>query len=177
MLVLMGIKHCGKSTVGRLIAKRRNVPFFDLDDELEYEFSPDRKFSFREIYKKEGKSGFHGLEVKALKRIAGLGMDNPVLSLGGGTVENTDAMNIVERLGLSVYLKEDEEVLFERIIRTGIPPFLEGDDPASVFHSLYERRNSLYLSKADVIIQLDGRNPEDAAEYTETQIDKYLRSR
>ncbi len=177
MFILMGIKHCGKSTVGRLIAEKRDIPFFDLDHELEYEFSPDRKFSFREIYRTEGKSVFLELEVKALKRIAGLNLKNAVLSLGGGTVENPEAMSIVKRIGISVYLKENENVLFKRIIKTGIPPFLEGDNPAALFHDLYERRDSLYLSEADIIIHLDGRTPEDAAEYTETQIDKYLRSR
>jgi len=177
MFVLMGIKHCGKSTVGKLIAVRKKIPFFDLDDELEYEFSPDRRFSFREIYGTVGISGFHELEIKALKRIDRLNLDEAVLSLGGGTVENTEAMNIVEKLGLSVYLKEKEDRLFKRIRETGIPPFLEGDNPSALFHDLYERRDSLYLSHADIIINLDGRNPEDAAEYTEAQIDKYLRSR
>jgi shikimate kinase len=72
-----------------------------------------------------------------------------------------------------VYLEEDEDVLFQRVQASGIPPFLATDDPRGAFHLLYEKRTALYRKKADLTINARGKNPrevlEDIASRTEVR--------
>ena len=161
--IIMGIKHCGKSTIGKALADSMDFSFIDLDIEVEREYSKNRSFSFREIYKKEGKEGFHKLETAALKRLYGGSSAEPsVLALGGGTVENPEAVKILKTCGLKIYLKESEDTLFKRIISSGLPPFLDGQNPKEQFHDLYLKRDLMHTELADLIVELEGRSPSAA---------------
>ena len=58
MIVLMGIKHSGKTSLGKLLAKTLNLTFMDLDNLLEEQYSKNRILDFRQLYVKFGESGF-----------------------------------------------------------------------------------------------------------------------
>ncbi|MBI3954897.1 AAA family ATPase, partial [Candidatus Gottesmanbacteria bacterium] len=87
-IVLIGMKGCGKSTVGKLLAERLKIQFIELDCELEkihYQVKKEKIF-FREIYQKYGQTYFRKLETKALKMLLREFVDkNYVLACGGGT--------------------------------------------------------------------------------------------
>jgi shikimate kinase len=186
-IYLMGMKHCGKSTLGRMLARRWDIRFLDLDDEIvndhlshENTHVESRQPDVRGIYRKLGKTGFQALESQAATRVAsdartsGSGL---ILALGGGTIENEDAMNAFPPEDLFAYLEEDADVLFARIRRGGLPPFLSGPDPYGEFLSLYDRRTALYRQKATITVPLAGKSIEAALMLLENMLQEYLDGR
>lgn len=156
MIVLMGIKHSGKTILGKMTAKALNLPFLDLDDLLEEQYSKDRLFSFRELYMKLGETGFRELEIKAINSIS---MNKEgILALGGGTIENIRAMERVKKAALLVFLDTEEEVLYKRIKKNGFPSFLE-KSPEKLFHELFIKRRTLYSETANITLELTNESP------------------
>ena len=83
-----------------------------------------------------------------------IGEENLVISLGGGAADNDPLMKLIKKHGTLVYLYVEEAHLLKRILRGGIPPFLDEDDIEGSFHRLYERRNRRYSKDCDHLIQL-----------------------
>lgn len=174
-LVLMGLKHSGKTTLGTLAAKRWNMAFRDLDDLLltlaRKNLDPPPK-TCRELYRRN--SGlFRKYEALAAADVSIMMKEKPlVLSLGGGAVENRAVPLLLREQAekdilIRVYLMEEEEVLFKRISAGGIPPFLEGADPRRAWQSLFLKRHRLYTAEADITLPLSGANPVEALEMLE----------
>jgi shikimate kinase len=178
LLVLMGMKNCGKTTVGRLISTKLQVPFQDLDEAVESIFQEQKSYflSVREIYRNFGKEYFQNLETLALEQICSSPSppSNPVgtrgaesafpslvLALGGGTIENPSALAVLDTKGFFVYLEEEEPILLQRILRGGIPSFLNEQDPEGDFHQLFLRRTALYRDRADLTLPIEGKNPDE----------------
>ncbi len=169
MIFLTGIKHCGKSTLGRLCARELRRPFYDLDSLVWDNLTAagtGKYGSIREYYRREGKGAFQEQEVQALRELISRRhpSPSPITALGGGTLENPAARELC-RQGFILYLKEAPEVLFSRIMEGGIPPFLEGPDPWALFQELYRRREDLYQETADRAVSLQGAPPREAARY------------
>ncbi len=176
MIFLAGIKHCGKTTLGRMCAQALNRPFYDLDDlireSLEKDF-PGRYASLRDFYRREGKEAFQNREAAALRSllqdIPQDRQDSPsapgsaLTALGGGTLENPAARELC-RQGTVIYLRESPEILYRRILQNGLPPFLEGPDPQALFNDLYQRRDPLCREAADTELPLKGAPISQAAQ-------------
>ena len=116
--------------------------------------------SVREIWQNMGKDEFQLLEEDASRNfvewiIPDLDGEGCILSLGGGTVENTGAMAWIGKKGTNVYIQGDEEMLFQRIMANGHPPFLSEEQPREDFSALYRRRDALYRSFAHLIHPVD----------------------
>jgi shikimate kinase len=189
-LILCGMKHCGKSTLGRMLANRLLVPFWDLDDIIEemHEQETGAHVRCRDIYNRYGRPEFRTREAAAAGRVAefmGCTSGEPgccdsgkrkktysscpptagirgVLAVGGGTPANRDAMTALEGAGYWIYLEESPEILYNRILAGGLPPFLEGDDPKARFDEIYSRRSKLYRSIAQRIVSIDGRGIDES---------------
>src|SRR6056297_2227080 len=141
-LYLAGLKHCGKTTLGKLIAARTDREFYDLDELLLEVAAGQGYSSVREIYRTAGREKFQEYEAAAARKAP---LSAAILSLGGGTIENPSAYEALKLGGSLIYLQVEEAVLFKRIERGGLPPFLIGDRPAAeLFHELYIRRHNLY---------------------------------
>ncbi|MCP4134886.1 MAG: hypothetical protein GY754_28180 [bacterium] len=168
-IILSGIKHCGKSSVGKELANRLGILFADLDDLI---LKNTKGFNtIREIYKKSGAEHFMKLEQNSLETFFTANLNESfVLSLGGGTIENPGAISILENQGKTFFLDADNKELFNRIIRGGIPPFLEGANPEKSFNDLCSRRSPLYENWAEHKIDTRGLNPMQIAD----QIEKIL---
>lgn len=154
----MGIKHSGKTTLGRLCAEALNLPFFDLDILIEEQYSKERILNFRELYLKLGETGFSELETRAVKSISI--RSNGILALGGGTIDNFDAMETVREADSLVFLDVKENILFKRIRKNGFPSFLE-KSPEKLFHKLFLRRRPLYKNIATMTIKITDENTEE----------------
>ncbi len=167
---LIGMKHCGKTTVGRLVAERIGAPFWDLDDLIRHcyaqQFRLETAPAVRAIYRGHGKSGFHEYERAAVaefeQRLANSG-GCAVLASGGGVVDNTPAVERLAARCVVVYLDEAPEVLFERVAAGGLPPFLDSSDPRAAFLQLWRSRDRLYRRYADHVIVQKARPPEEIA--------------
>jgi shikimate kinase len=190
LLVLIGMKNCGKTTVGRLISTKLQVPFQDLDEAVESIFQEQKSYflSVREIYRNFGKEYFQNLETLALEQICSSSSppSNPVgtrcaessfpslvLALGGGTIENPSALAVLDTKGFFVYLEEEEPILLQRILRGGTPSFLNEQDPEGDFHQLFLRRTALYRDRADLTLPIEGKNPDEVIQ----MILKFLKDR
>ncbi|MDR2588194.1 MAG: shikimate kinase [Spirochaetales bacterium] len=162
------MKHCGKTTLGRILASRLRLNFTDLDALIEETASREKgkPVTVREIYKEGGKEAFEAAEKTALLHLAQHFQAGKqlVLALGGGSIENTEAFSALAERAFLIYLEEDEKTLFRRITAKGLPPFLEGPNPRETFHRLYEKRTALYREKAHYTLNLRGLTPEETLE-------------
>ena len=159
IIVIGGLKHCGKSTLGRLIARDLGYQFYDLDDLIREETNGIWD-SVREIWKTFGQEEFQRLEEEAARsfidwHIPGLKEPGAVLSLGGGTIENPGAMTWLKNRGLNVYVRAPKNLLYGRIMAKGRPPFLSQENPQSDWDGLYEKRDALLERFADIIHDVD----------------------
>ena len=151
-IVLIGIKHCGKSTLGRLLAKRYGLEFIDSDAELEQRFYLDSgsRCPCREIFKYLGEEKFRELEALV---ITGLISDEPkVIALGGGAVSNAFLPHeTLKQLGRIVWLDTAEDIAYLRVIKNGLPPFLaDAADPRKRFAEMNFERRQLFSRVADI---------------------------
>ena len=162
-IILMGMKHSGKSSLSRRLAWLWKIRSVDLDELIEGIYRPDRAVSCREIYRQHGEEYFRGLEAQAAQKLANIASSEAVCaSLGGGTIENQKAMVSLKGAGLLVYLKADADELFSRIIHGGIPSYLKSDNPSEEFLALYDKRTPLYEKASDMTISVNGMSLEDA---------------
>jgi shikimate kinase len=164
LIVLIGMKHCGKSTVGRELADRIDAAFFDSDSLLEdlQARTTGQKLTCREIYRRLGKQAFQDLEAKALREFldAPAGSDRRVLALGGATPLNPSLPESFRRPAprsqrAIVHLDVSPETLWQRVRKTGLPAFVDRDDPKGSFLGICRRRRGAYCSLADATVQAD----------------------
>lgn len=159
IILIGGLKHCGKSTLGRIIAGDLDYRFYDMDD-LVLKETGGAWTSVRSIWQDLGKDEFILLEEDAARNfvewiVPDLDGRGCILSLGGGTVENSGAMAWIGKKGTNVYVRADEELLYGRIMAGGIPPFLSGENPREDFARLYEKRDGLYSNYAHLVHDVD----------------------
>ena len=178
VIILMGIKHCGKSTQGRILSAKLNYDFYDVDDVI-IELN---KKTPREIYSKSGEEAFKSAEEKAcayLKEKIISSDKGAVIATGGGICNNPAALEILHTLGKFVFLKAEESVSLERILREvsqdaegkfkGLPAYIAKKNPrtlkevSQIFHSFFTERTALYKKIADVSVTLTDASKEDNA--------------
>jgi shikimate kinase len=158
-VVLLGMKHSGKSTLGAALAKRWSCELYDVDPMIQSTHASERneELSVREIFSQYGEEHFRRLEVHAVCELY-LKLDKPgsnaVVALGGRTALNKTICELLRAIGLTVYLHVPPEVIYERIQRAGLPPFLQGEDPHEQFLELYRHREPQYRAVADTVVDL-----------------------
>ena len=108
-IVFLGMMGSGKTTVGKMISKKLNIDFFDIDQEIENK----TKQSIKDIFEKKGEIFFRKLEEKITLAI--LRKNQGVISLGGGAFLNRNIQKEVLENHLSVWLKWDDITLIKRI--------------------------------------------------------------
>ena len=162
-LFFCGIKHSGKSTLGKHVARALRYEFQDSDDLiLAYiaETFKDAPESIRAFFRQYGKQRFMAAEYAAITNYLSLrsSVERPLLlALGGGACDNLPLMRHLQATtGSLCYIRQSEQVLFSRIMRSGIPPFLDSGDPQSAFHSLFVERDRAYSAAADHIFSIEG---------------------
>ena len=111
-IVLVGMMGCGKTSVGRRLAKRLDLRFIDSDDEIEAAAGGQK---IRDIFKENGEAFFRDRERQVIARLL---MDGPcILATGGGAFMNADTRAAVAEHGISVWLNAELPVLLERVMR------------------------------------------------------------
>lgn len=176
-VVLLGMKHSGKTTLGRLLAGRWGCPFHDTDEVLEqsYASKTGARASAREIYARLGPEGFLEAEAEALAALASrLAEGGHVIAAGGRTPLNPKARPILRSLGLAVLLDLPAEALWQRVVRGGIPSFVGPEDPRGEFLALAAAREPEYRRFADLVVRLD---PESPVEENERRLAAAIQAR
>lgn len=158
-IVLTGMKHCGKTTAGKLLAKTMNCQFADTDDLVEalYQQSYGEKLNCRAIFTQHGGDFFRTLELEAVQQLqSGLQPKSRVIGLGGGLPMNPAARQILPKLGSLVYLKVEPEIIFKRIEKNGFPPFIDAQRPFESFMESFQEREKIYDELAEFTVVCSG---------------------
>ncbi len=182
------MKHSGKTTLGKRLATAWSLGFQDLDDFVLAEYlrreragtEATESVTIREVFRALGADDFKRVEARAaaaLVEAAAARKFRTVSALGGGTIENDPAMTILSNRGTLVYLEEEAEVLFRRIMRGGVPAFLDPADPGRSFQKLYEKRTELYRQRATITVRLAGLETEPALKLLARDIEEYIDGR
>lgn len=154
-IILMGMKHTGKSTLGAILAKNLHQPFFDTDDII-LKLSGKTP---RELFDTGGAPLMMEWENTACRYlISKKEQSGSVIATGGGLADNHEALEILKKTGLCVYLDTPFEILYKRVLESAerdgrMPSFLSEPDPKSRFQELFVRRTAIYAIMADVHIQ------------------------
>ena len=144
-LVLVGMMGAGKTTVGRRLASRLGRQFLDSDEEIE----KAAQMTIPDIFEKRGEAEFRAGETRVIARV--LKQEHVVLATGGGAFINADTRALVKQGAVSVWLKADIDVLFERVSRRSNRPLLKTADPRATLKKLIEDRYPIY-AEADVTV-------------------------
>ena len=139
----------GKTTIGRLLAKRLGVDFYDSDHEIELRTGADIPW----IFEIEGESGFRKREGTIIEELCQL--QGIVLSTGGGVVLNRHNRDILKLSGRVIYLKSTAEQLYKRTQTDKRRPLLQTDNKFERIKTILEEREPHYLSVADTVIETD----------------------
>ena len=150
-LILCGLPKSGKTTIGKMVAKKLRWNFIDTDRLIEKDYADKtgRLYSCRQIFEHEGESLFRSLEQS---QILSLNSTNSVISLGGGSLDNPKNTDAIKSIGSLIYLKAAPQVLWRRLQKSGIPAYLDPQHPENAFHALAEKRIPLYEAAAQIII-------------------------
>jgi shikimate kinase len=143
---LVGLMGAGKTTVGRLLARRLKRRFYDSDQEVERRCG----VKIPVIFEIEGEAGFRGREQQAIAELTAL--QGIVLATGGGAVIAEENRRRLAASGTVVYLNARPEDLFERVRQDRNRPLLACADPLDRLRSLHAQRDPLYRALADVVM-------------------------
>ena len=144
-IVLVGLMGAGKTKIGRRLAARLNLPFFDSDTEIEAAAGE----TIEEIFRNRGEAVFRDGERRVIARL--LAQPVHVLATGGGAFMDPETRAVIARCGVSVWLRADLDVLLARVARRTNRPLLQQSDPRTVLAELIERRHPIY-AEADLTI-------------------------
>jgi shikimate kinase len=145
-IFLVGLMGAGKTTVGRMLARRLDRSFYDSDQEIERRTG----VKIPVIFEIEGEPGFRVRETQALSELAA--RDNIVLATGGGAVLAPENRVLLKERGLVVYLHAQPHDVWQRTRHDKNRPLLQDVDPLIRLQELYGQRDSLYREVADVVI-------------------------
>ena len=150
-IVLIGFMGCGKSSIGRRLAKRLGHEFLDSDDLI---ISRAQGTSISDLFAMEGEERFRERESAELREL--VEARNIVLATGGGAILRDENRSLLHRIGRIVWLHADPETLFERASRNRKRPLLDVENPRSTFNALLESRIPIYKATADIQVDATG---------------------
>ncbi|MBB3426976.1 shikimate kinase [Rhizobium sp. WW22] len=144
-LVFVGLMGAGKSSIGRPVAQQLGLPFVDTDAEIERV----SRMTIAELFAAYGEQEFRALETRVIKRLLKGGPR--VVSTGGGAFINESTRLHVKRGSLSVWLKADLDVLWERVNKRDTRPLLKTENPKQTLENLMNARYPIY-AEADITV-------------------------
>ena len=152
-IVLVGLMGAGKSTVGRRLASALNLPFHDADHEIEQAAG----CSISDFFERYGEPAFREGERRVIARL--LAGPRHVLATGGGAFMDPTTREIIKRMGISVWLRAELDLLMARVSKRSTRPLLKTADPRGTMQRLMSERYPVY-AQADITIDSSG-GPHD----------------
>lgn len=146
-IALVGLMGVGKTTVGRRLAKRLDMPFYDSDDEIE-------SASGRTVagyFKDHGEAAFREGERRVIDRL--LDGQPLILATGGGAYIPDETREILDARAITIWLKGDFETIMERVSRKNTRPLLQVADPKAKMRELMDIRYPIYAN-ADITVPI-----------------------
>jgi shikimate kinase len=163
-LVLVGMMGAGKSSIGWRLARKLSIPFHDTDQEVERAAG----CSVADIFETWGEKAFRDAERRVIKRL--LSSSVQIISTGDGAFIDEESRALIKENSLSLWLRADPDVLYERVIRRDTRPLLFEGDAKQILDEMVERRYPLY-GEADLIVESN----DDAHEATVERVMEVLK--
>lgn len=177
-IVILGLKHSGKSTLGKRMASKFGYDFFDTDDLIEKK----AKMSVRELYNSQGSQAFSLMEEQVCAELAQTTFKdgNNIIATGGGICDNEPALMNLRAADAFVFLKNDLNISVNRIVRkiktdengefTGVPAFIKAKNPKTLEEirtlllEKFTERAARYTAASDIVVELGDAPIEDNLE-------------
>jgi shikimate kinase len=137
-IVLVGLMGVGKTTIGRRLARRLEIPFVDADHEIEAAAG----MTVSEIFDRFGEAHFRDGERRVIARL--IDGTPRIVATGGGAFMNADTRTLILSHATAVWLDTDIDTLAERVGRRSDRPLLTGRDARTVLRELAAVRNPIY---------------------------------
>lgn len=145
-IVLIGLPGCGKSTLGKLLAKSLDFSFIDCDEVIE----ENEKKAISKIFEESGEGAFRDIETRTLRKL--LTVQNAVIATGGGCIERRENFDILKKLGTVVFVNRPLECIIGDIDISKRPLLADGK---TRLYALNERRQPLYKEVCDLDVFVD----------------------
>ncbi len=157
-IVLVGFMGTGKSAVGRLLARRLDRSFVDLDERIARRAGK----SVAQLFAQEGEAGFRKREAQEVDWASRL--ENHVIATGGGVMLQEENVRRLKEKGILVCLSARPDIIIQRTLST-LPsrPLLKGQDLGSRVQDLLALRAPFY-AKADLTVDTSERSVQEVAE-------------
>jgi len=146
-IFLIGMMGAGKTTVGRVLARRLDRRFIDSDEVIETRCGVKIPL----IFEIEGEAGFRARERAVIDELSALG--NIVLATGGGAILSSETRQALSQRGIVIYLRASPPDLHRRLRNDRNRPLLMTDDPLKRLEELYAIRDPLYLETAHIVVE------------------------
>lgn len=151
-IFLIGYMGVGKTTAGRELAKSLNLEFIDLDSFIQNRYNK----TISQIFEEEGEAKFREMENKILKEVAEF--ENVVISTGGGVPCFFDNMEIMNKAGVTIYMKASPVLLAERLnLCKEKRPLIKDKDEDQMLEFVLEslEKRSSFYHQAKIIYETD----------------------
>lgn len=170
-IVLVGLMGSGKTSIGKRLAKRLELPFFDSDSEVEEAAG----CPIKEILNVFGEEAFESGEKRVIKRLL---TEEPthILATGGNSFFYQGTRELIKEDAISVWLKADIETLVTRVSRRSDRPMLTGDaeNQREVLEELIAERYPLY-GEADIHVETLDEPTNATVDRVITSITEFIR--
>jgi XRE family aerobic/anaerobic benzoate catabolism transcriptional regulator len=158
-IALIGLRGAGKSSLGRMLAEQRGVPFIELDREVERQTGMD----LRDIFEMHGQDGFRRLERQTLEAVLA-GDGAMVLAAGGGIVAETATFEALLAGCRTIWVRTTPEEHMQRVVTQGDDrPMRDNNRAMDDLRAILASREALY-ARADLVLENQGRTLEASLE-------------
>lgn len=166
-VALIGFMGVGKTAVGRVLARKLNREFIELDSLIVQKVGK----SIPDIFRQDGEIAFRELEMEVVKEISQ--RERAVIACGGGVVLNQINIDRLRQNSVVVYLAASPKVILSRVLNSGEErPLLKAADKVLTIQELLAFRKPLYERAADIKINTSKLSDESVAEQIIAELKK-----
>lgn len=159
-IILVGYMGCGKTTVGKNLARVCELSFLDTDEWIEEQ----QGRSISEIFASDGEAAFRDMETEVLREMLAEKKEGFILSTGGGMPVREENRVLLKQLGRVFYLQAEPETIYARVKGDTTRPLLQCEDPLSRIREMLMQRGAAYEDAAHWIIKVDAYKQQEIAE-------------
>lgn len=163
---LVGLMGAGKTTIGRILARKLGLRFMDSDHEIEARTGA----SIPWIFEIEGEPSFRRREADVIRELTG--QQDLVLATGGGAVLDPESRACLKARGTVIYLRTTVHSILQRTANDKNRPLLQTADPRKKLEELMAARDPLYMEIADVVIDTGRPNVQSMVQSILTQLER-----
>ena len=170
-LFLVGFMATGKTTIGKRLSSKLNLPFFDRDKEIELALG----CSINEYFKTNGERKFREIEEKIIVgKIKNNKDNNFIMSLGGGAYLNYNIRELINCSGISIWLNGNINIIYNRLKKSkNERPLMLAFNTKEKLENLLKER-MLYYQRADIKVNIINTSKDNMSDIIINQIEKYI---